>query len=148
MPACTSSCRCDGLVLNTVGELPSEEALRYDTPVHLLFRTAGEDVELSGTTIPQGATLGVLFGSANRDETIFPEPDRFDVDRHPKDHLAFGNGIHFCLGAALARLEARVAFEVLLERIREPVLEETQLHYLRSLIFRGPQRLRISFQNA
>jgi cytochrome P450 len=125
-----------------------EEALRYDTPVHLLFRTAGEDVELSGTTIPQGATLGVLFGSANRDETIFPEPDRFDVDRHPKDHLAFGNGIHFCLGAALARLEARVAFEVLLERIREPVLEETQLHYLRSLIFRGPQRLRISFQNA
>lgn len=122
-----------------------EETLRYASPVHMIWRTATEDVEVGGTTIPKGATVAPLFASANRDEAAFPEPDRFDVNRNPKDHLAFGHGVHFCLGAALARLEARVALETLLADGRWPVLEETSVRWLPSMIFRGPLRLRLSF---
>jgi cytochrome P450 len=129
------------------GLVPSlvEEALRYDSPVHVLFRTATREVEMAGVTIPEGSVVVPLFASANRDEAIFSEPDRFDVTRNPKDHLAFGQGSHFCLGAALARLEARLAFEALLTRLRAPVLEEKRIPRLPSLVFRGPKCLRISF---
>ena len=88
-----------------------EEALRFDPPIQTVFRTATSDVELSGARLPAGANVAVLIGSANRDERRFPDPDRFDVEREPRGHLAFGFGEHFCLGSALARLEARVALE-------------------------------------
>ena len=88
-----------------------EEALRYDAPVQVLFRTATQDVELAGTRIPKGAYVAPLLGSANRDERRFPDPDRFDIDRDPQGHVGFGFGKHFCLGASLARLEARIALE-------------------------------------
>ncbi|TMA69070.1 MAG: cytochrome P450, partial [Deltaproteobacteria bacterium] len=101
-----------------------EEALRYDAPVQFTLRTATQDVELAGVTIPQGTLVAPLSGSANRDEQVFPDADRFDVTRNPKDQLAFGHGIHFCLGAALARLEARVAFGELLPRIRDPIRQD------------------------
>ncbi len=91
-----------------------EEVLRYESPVIGLGRTTTSAVELHGTTIPEGARVQLLFAAANRDEREFPRAERFEVDRDPERHLAFGSGIHYCLGAALARLEARVLFEVLL----------------------------------
>lgn len=123
-----------------------EETLRHASPVQMLWRTATQDVELAGTAIPKGATLAPLFASANRDDRVFPEPDRFDVHRNPKEHLAFGHGIHFCLGAALARLEARVALETLLAGGRSLVLENERIDWSASLVFRGPRRLRVCFE--
>jgi cytochrome P450 len=95
-----------------------EEILRAESPAQGLFRLALEDVELGGVTIPEGAKVMLHYGSANRDEAYFADPDRFDVHRAGADrHLAFGKGIHFCLGAPLARLEMKVALPMLLERL-------------------------------
>jgi cytochrome P450 len=94
-----------------------EEFLRYDSPVQGLARTTTAPVTLHGVTIPAGGKVLLLFGSANRDERTIPDAERFDVLRDPNPHLAFGFGAHFCLGANLARLEARVAFEELLARL-------------------------------
>jgi len=91
-----------------------EELLRFESPVQALARTATVDVELHGECIAAGDKVLLLFGSANRDEREFVAADRFDVTRAPGRHLAFGHGAHFCLGASLARLEARVAYEELL----------------------------------
>ncbi|HYL59590.1 MAG TPA: cytochrome P450, partial [Candidatus Acidoferrales bacterium] len=90
-----------------------EEMLRYDSPIQTLMRFATTDTTVSGTPVESGALLAVIFGAANRDPAQFPEPERFDVGRTPNDHVAFGEGIHFCLGAPLARLEARVALETI-----------------------------------
>lgn len=123
-----------------------EETLRYDAPVQMLLRTATEEAVLSDVTLPRDATVGVLFGSANRDGTVFPEPDRFDVARAPRDHLAFGHGVHYCLGAALARLEGRIAFDALLPRMSELEVVGEPAPNLRSLVFRGPVRLPLRFR--
>ncbi|MFP5256554.1 MAG: cytochrome P450 [Acidimicrobiia bacterium] len=96
-----------------------EETLRYDTSTQLLARTTTEDVTLHGTTIPAGGRVVLLVGSANRDERAFPDPDRYDLDRSGLAQLAsFGFGRHFCMGASLARLEARVCLEELVARVR------------------------------
>jgi cytochrome P450 family 142 subfamily A polypeptide 1 len=94
-----------------------EEFLRWVTPIMNFKRTATRDHELRGQTIRAGQQLLMLYGSANRDEAVFPRPDIFDVRREPNPHLAFGMGTHFCLGANLARLEIRVMFEELLRRL-------------------------------
>jgi len=94
-----------------------EELLRYDAPTQCLRRTLTRDVELHGETMHEGDMVNLLFGSANRDERVFSEPDRFDVTRAPQGHLAFGHGAHFCLGAALARLESRIALREMLTRL-------------------------------
>jgi len=91
-----------------------EEMLRFESPAQALPRSAARDVALHGRTIPRGARVLLVWAAANRDEREFDEPDRFDVTRPIRRHLALGHGIHFCLGASLARLEARVAFEELL----------------------------------
>jgi cytochrome P450/pimeloyl-ACP methyl ester carboxylesterase len=91
-----------------------EEMLRCESPLHYFRRTATRDTELRGQPIRAGERVVLLYGSANRDEDVFREPERFDVRRSPNPHLSFGFGEHFCLGAALARLEARVFFEELL----------------------------------
>jgi cytochrome P450 len=99
--------------------LPSaiEEVLRVRPPVATWFRVTAEDVELAGQSIPARQQVVVFLGSANQDEAVFPEPDRFDVARTPNPHLAFTAGIHFCLGATLARLEALVALRAILARL-------------------------------
>jgi cytochrome P450 len=94
-----------------------EEALRFDSPIQGFFRNTVVDVELHGVTIPADEKVMVLFGAANRDERKYPEPDRFLVDRGPMDHVAFGAGIHLCLGAPLARLEGTRFLERLVERV-------------------------------
>jgi cytochrome P450 len=118
-----------------------EEALRYDGPVQFIFRKATQDVEIAGTKIPAGAIVMPLAGSANRDDTQFADPDRFDVTRNPQGHLAFGLGIHFCLGASLARLEARVALEELFARFQRFERMEPEVEYIDSFLVRGPRHL-------
>jgi cytochrome P450 len=94
-----------------------EECLRYDTPVQVRTRVTTKDIELGGKRIPAGQTLFLLLGAANRDARAFPDPDRFDVGRDNNHHLAFGHGIHYCLGHALARLEGRIALGALIARM-------------------------------
>ncbi|MFD5148965.1 cytochrome P450 [Streptomyces sp. NPDC058401] len=95
-----------------------EELLRYDSPVRdATFRCAAESIVLDGQVIAEGDIVSLLIGSANRDGHRFPEPDRLDLGRTPNDHLAFGYGPHFCIGAALARLEGAVALPLLLQRL-------------------------------
>jgi cytochrome P450 len=123
-----------------------EEVLRYESPVQLIIRQTTREVELSGTTIPAGATVFLLLGSANRDERKFPDPDRFDVLRNPRDHLAFGYGIHYCLGAELARLEAKVALEALLFQCPPFSRKIDRVPRVASLLVRGPERLPLVFK--
>lgn len=97
--------------------LAVEEMLRWVTPIQNMMRTAVDDAELGGQKISAGDKLLLLYPSANRDEAVFPEPDRFDTRRAPNEHVAFGFGAHFCLGASLARLELRVFFEEFLRAV-------------------------------
>jgi unspecific monooxygenase len=98
-----------------------EELMRWDTPLQLFERWVLEDVEVHGVRVPKGAELGLVFGSANRDSAVFDAPDELRIDRDPNPHLTFGAGIHFCLGAPLARLELQTSFATVLRRL--PTLE-------------------------
>ena len=125
-----------------------EELLRYTSPVLMSTeRYAREDVNLHGVAIPRGGmTLGVI-GSANRDESVFENPDELDITREPNKHLAFGQGIHFCLGAPLARLEGEIAINTLLRRMPDLRLRGTaeSLRWRPSMILRGLESLPVSF---
>jgi cytochrome P450 len=90
--------------------------MRFDAPLHLFERTATADTELGGVQIKQGQKIAALIGSANRDETVFSSPDLMDLTRDPNPHIGFGAGIHFCLGAPLARLEMSVSLPALWEK--------------------------------
>jgi len=122
-----------------------EEMLRCESPAQALPRRATRDVALHGVTIPAGAEVALVWGAANRDEREFAEPDRFDVQRRFRRHLAFGQGLHFCLGANLARLEARVAFEELLARLPDYELAEPP-RWVTSVWARSPEHVRIAFE--
>jgi cytochrome P450 len=120
-----------------------EETLRFDAPTQLMLRTATADLEIAGTRIPKGANLAPLLGSANRDDSMFPLPGVFDPGRRPAEHLAFGHGVHFCLGAALARIEARVVFEELFARVGA-IAPAGPCERVQSLVFRGPKSLPVA----
>lgn len=123
-----------------------EEVLRYRPPARLMFRRTTQAAELGGQTIPAGEDIVAWIASANRDEEQFPDPDRFDIHRTPNRHLAFGHGIHFCLGAPLARLEARIVLTLLLERwsdIRR--VRDVPLQPLDSYLLLGLRHLPITF---
>ncbi|MCZ8521148.1 MULTISPECIES: cytochrome P450 [Paenibacillus] len=124
-----------------------EEVLRFRSPVQAMFRTASGDVEIGGQLIPAGSRVVAWIGSANRDEDKFPEAGRFDIERTPNGHIAFGHGIHFCLGAPLARLEAKVALEAVLSRLPELALaSEEPLPPARGFIVHGVSKLPLRFR--
>lgn len=125
-----------------------EEALRFDTSVVAWRRITTEPVEIGGVPVPSGAKLLLLLGSANHDPAQFEEPDRFDVTRpNARNHLAFGKGIHFCLGAALARMQVRIVLELLTERLPTLRLVPGQDHtFPANVSFRGPERLEVSWE--
>jgi cytochrome P450 len=114
-----------------------EETLRYDNSTQALARTLTEDVTLHGERLRAGDKVLLLIGSANRDERVFPDPDRYDLLRATGASLAFGHGTHFCLGAALARLEGRLALEAVRTRIPDYVVEEAGLRRVHSSNVRG-----------
>jgi cytochrome P450 len=118
-----------------------EEMLRYDSPVQATSRIALEDLQLGGRALRRGEQLMVVIGSANRDPERFPDPDRFDIARGERGHLSFGLGRHTCLGAALARLEARVALAGLLRRFAHLELAAEPISWSWTAILRGPRAL-------
>jgi cytochrome P450 len=128
-----------GLIPNAV-----EEILRFEAPSPVNARWVEFDTEMHGELVPAGSKLVVINGSANRDERHFPDPDRFDVTRRIDRHLSFGYGMHFCLGAALARLEARVAIEELIRRFPTWELVEDRLEMVHTSTVRGYKRVPIS----
>lgn len=122
-----------------------EEGLRYHSPVQALFRQTTQAVEIAGMTIPAKATVMPLLASANRDPRKFPDPERFDLTRNTDGHVALGHGVHFCLGAPLARLEAKLALEVLLQQL-PPLNAATQpASWIDSFFVRGLKTLPLAF---
>ena len=117
-----------------------EELLRFDTPLQMFERWVLEPFELHGYEIPRGAELGLLFGSANRDPTVFDQPDELDLAREPNPHVTFGNGIHFCLGAPLGRLELQISFSTLMDRFPDLELVE-EPRWKPNYVIRGLQGL-------
>jgi len=122
-----------------------EEVLRFDPSTHMMARTLTRDVALHGRTMQKGRKVALILAAANRDPRHWRDADTFDVSRDASDHLAFGFGIHHCLGAALARLEARVAFEEVFTMLPDFVVEETGLERMHSGNVRGFSRLPIRF---
>lgn len=120
-----------------------EELLRYDGPVGAIVRVAREEVELEGRRILPGRRVFAMINAANRDPLRFPEPDRLDLARRPNPHLAFGHGIHYCLGAPLARLEGEILFRALLRRFPRIALADGPLEWRDSLVLRGLKSLPI-----
>lgn len=121
-----------------------EEILRYAPAVHHFRRTVMEDIEIRGQKIKAGDKVTMWYPSINRDEEIFDDPDRFDVERYPNEHLAFGIGEHFCLGASLARSELCIIFDELVRRLRNPELAGP-VRRLRSNFINGVKEMRIRF---
>lgn len=122
-----------------------EEMLRYDGPSQSLPRITTAEASIGGVTIPRGALVLALVGSANRDEGQYPDPDRFDLDRGSQGGLQFGHGIHFCIGAALARMEARAALSAITTRFGRVERGGGEIHYNRTLTVRGPVALPLRF---
>ena len=144
-PAQLDAVRADrGLVPQAI-----EEALRWETPLLTVARTATQDVELGGVSIPEGGFVAVSLGAANRDPRRYPDPDVFDILREDKQHISFGDGAHKCLGMHLARLEMRVLLNAVLDRLPglrlDPAAEDPHIH---GLIFRSPPNLPVRFDPA
>jgi cytochrome P450 len=129
-----------GLIPNAV-----EELLRYEAPSPVQARTVMRDVRLYDRTVPVGSRMLLLTGAAGRDEREFDDPDRFDVGRRFERHVSFGYGIHFCLGAALARLEGRIALEETLARFPVWTVDEAQAEMVHTSTVRGWAKLPIRF---
>jgi cytochrome P450 len=122
-----------------------EELLRYESPSPIQARWVTRDVELHGRMVPAGSKMALLNAAANRDGRHFPDPDRFDVGRPIDRTLAFGYGAHFCLGAALARLEGRVVLDEVLDRLPAWDVDEDRVEFVRTTTVRGPARVPVSW---
>ena len=122
-----------------------EETMRFDGPTQMMARTTTRDVTLHGVTIPAHSKVALIFTSANRDECKFENAEHFDIRRHARDHLGFGGGLHACLGAALARLEARVAMEEILGALGDFAVDEASLERMHSPNVRGLTREVLTF---
>ncbi|RLV10262.1 cytochrome P450 [Streptomyces griseocarneus] len=116
-----------------------EELIRYDPPVQMVTRLSGQGSVIGGLTVPGGSRLTLVLGSANRDPARFPDPDRLDLHRDPGRHCGFGLGIHYCVGAALARLEGELGLNAL--RAAAPGLTVEGVTYADDLVFHGPARM-------
>jgi cytochrome P450 len=140
-PARWDALRADpSLIPNAV-----EEGLRLAAPTQGMYRIVTTDTELGGVPIPKGSKVAIMFASANRDEALFDDPDAFDLERpNPREHLAFGKGTHFCVGASLSRLEGNVALERLTARLGSVALADTNTYeYQPSFALRGLKRLEL-----
>jgi cytochrome P450 len=134
-------CQHPELIANAI-----EEVLRYASPVWRLIRVTTKEVIIDGTTIPANAVVFAWLASANRDGAQFRNPEHFDITRSPNPHVAFGHGIHFCLGAPLARLEARIALPMMLEQLPElHRIREIPLEFLDSRSLFGVKQLPVAF---
>jgi cytochrome P450 len=122
-----------------------EETMRYDNPAQIAYRSAIEEVEMDGRRIGQGQLVNMVLGAANRDPVQFSEPDRFDVTRAEGRNVGLGLGIHFCLGAPLARLEGQIAFTTLLRRFPRLRLASDALEWHEHPTFRGLKSLPVAF---
>ncbi|MEH2294098.1 cytochrome P450 [Nostoc sp.] len=122
-----------------------EELIRYDGPVQMVTRWAYTDIEIGGQLIRRGDSVGLMLGSANRDPERFLNPDILDFQRPEGKHCGFGSGIHFCLGSALARAEAAIALNVLLNRLPKLRLVEEKIEWADNIVFHGPKHLRVAF---
>ena len=127
-----------------VTEAIIEEIMRYDAPLHLFTRYALEDIEFAGLKFRKGEQIGLLLGAANRDPARFPNPDKFHARRDPNPHVSFGAGIHFCIGAPLARLEMLIAVQTLFKRLPNLRLAK-QPHYKNVFHFHGLEELIVTF---
>ena len=128
-----------GLVPQTI-----EEVLRFETPTPMLARSVTKDVEHYGQCVPEGSVIAMLTASANRDDREFVDGERFDIRRRIDHHVAFAYGIHFCLGAALARMEGRIALEEVLKRFPEWEVDVDNAVQARTSTVRGWERLPVS----
>lgn len=123
-----------------------EEILRYDSPIQITTRVATEDIDLDGITIRVGEKVLVVLGAANRDPAQFPDPDRFDITRVNNSHLAFADGIHYCLGAALTRIEGEIAINALVQQLPDLQLSQDKVEWRNKVAFRSLKALPITFK--
>jgi len=123
-----------------------DELLRFDSPVQTDFRRVLTDCEVNGIPLKQRENIVLLLGSANHDEDVFSHPDRLHLGRTPNPHVSFGGGVHYCVGVALAREELKVAFDVLLERVRSFEVEDGAGQRVPSLVFRGVPTLPLGLE--
>ncbi len=121
-----------------------DESLRYQSPIQFLFRRATEDLEIAGVQIPKDSLVVPLLASANRDERQFENGDVFDITRNAQGHVAFGLGVHYCLGSHLARLEGRIALEAIVPELPRLRRRDPKVEYVDSFLVRGPQRIELS----
>jgi cytochrome P450 len=124
-----------------------DEVLRYDSPIQALPRSNKDAVELPSGIVPENSTLLVFYAAANHDDEQFPNAEDFDIDRSTQEHVAFSHGIHYCLGASLARLEARVAFETLFSRCKNIRLATDSIPMIDSAVLRGPKSVQLHVES-
>lgn len=122
-----------------------EEFLRYETPLQNQDRVAGEDLVLGGKSIRKGERVLTMLGAANRDPAQFPEPDRLDISRQDNRHVAFGYGIHFCVGAPLARLEGQIVINTILHRFPDLQFADSEVEWRENVSIRNPKSLLVTF---
>ena len=118
-----------------------EELLRWDSPVQFTARIPTDDVEWDGRTFRKGQIVIAVLGSANRDPEVFPDPERLDIGREDNRHLSFSQGVHYCLGAQLARLEGQIALGELVRRAKDLHLAADDVRWRRFLFLRGMEAL-------